>query len=179
MTSFASALSPSSQPWYFHITPFDNAGNTQNFFNVGPFYIVDPTPVVYCTGKTNSLGCVPAIGSTGTPSKSGGNFKVTCSNVISQKNGLCFWGHNSLATPFQGGTLCIAAPTVRTANISSGGSAGGNDCSGAYLFAFDTAYMNAHAINPGDTIFAQWWMRDPAVASTTGLSNAVRFTVCQ
>jgi serine protease AprX len=179
VTSFASALPASSQPWYFHITPFDHAGNVQNFFDVGPFYIVDPTPIVYCTGKTNSQGCVPSVGSTGTPSKSGGNFTVICTSVINQKNGLCFWGHSSLATPFQGGTLCVGAPTVRTPNISSGGSASGNDCSGTYSFAFDTAYMNANSIDPGDTIFAQFWMRDPAVASTTGLSNAIRFTVCE
>jgi hypothetical protein len=70
VTSANFSLSPDAQPWYFHITPYDNAGNSQNFFNLGPFYIVDPTPTVYCTGKTNSLGCVPSIGSTGSASKS-------------------------------------------------------------------------------------------------------------
>jgi hypothetical protein len=39
--------------------------------------------------------------------------------------------------------------------------------------------MNNFALDPGDNVFAQWWMRDPQSASTTGLSNAVRFTVCQ
>jgi hypothetical protein len=28
-------------------------------------------------------------------------------------------------------------------------------------------------------VYAQYWMRDPASPSTTGLSNAVQFTVCQ
>jgi hypothetical protein len=39
--------------------------------------------------------------------------------------------------------------------------------------------MTQNGIDPGDTLFAQWWMRDPGAASTTGLSNAIRFTVCQ
>jgi hypothetical protein len=39
--------------------------------------------------------------------------------------------------------------------------------------------MNANAIDPGDVIYAQWWMRDPASPSTTGLSNGIKFTVCQ
>jgi hypothetical protein len=39
--------------------------------------------------------------------------------------------------------------------------------------------MNLFGMDPGETYFAQWWMRDPASASTTGLSNAVRFTVCE
>jgi hypothetical protein len=55
----------------------------------------------------------------------------------------------------------------------------GNSCTGSYAFTFSTAYMNSVGLNPGDTVFAQWWMRDPASPSTTGLSNGVRFTVCQ
>jgi hypothetical protein len=39
--------------------------------------------------------------------------------------------------------------------------------------------MNAVGITPGQTIYCQWWMRDPGSPSTTGLSNGVRFTVCQ
>jgi hypothetical protein len=39
--------------------------------------------------------------------------------------------------------------------------------------------MSQYSLDPGDTVYAQWWMRDPAIASTTGLSNAVKFTICQ
>jgi hypothetical protein len=39
--------------------------------------------------------------------------------------------------------------------------------------------MNTLGIDPGDTLYCQFWMRDPASASTTGLSNALQFTVCQ
>jgi hypothetical protein len=103
---------------------------------------------------------------------------ITCANVINNKNGLLFWGASQSNTPFQGGVKCVASPTRRTPNLSSLGSATGNDCSGSYAFAFDTAYMNAVSLDPGDTVYAQWWMRDPASPSTTGLSNGIRFTVC-
>jgi hypothetical protein len=99
--------------------------------------------------------------------------------VLNQKNGLLFWAMSSSATPFQGGFKCVGNPTNRTASISSGGPLSGNSCTGSYAFTFSTAYMNSVGLNPGDTVFAQWWMRDPASPSTTGLSNGVRFTVCQ
>ncbi|MCC7011758.1 MAG: S8 family serine peptidase [Planctomycetes bacterium] len=178
-TSVVSSPGVSAQPWYFHIRPYDNAGNGQNQFNYGPLWIVSPTPQIYCTAKTNSLGCTPSISTTGSPSKSAGNLVVSCNSAISQKNGLLFWGFSPSAAPFQGGTKCVGSPTVRTPTINSGGSPSGNDCSGAYSFGFTTAYMNSVGIDPGDTLYAQWWMRDPASASTTGLSNAVQFTVCQ
>jgi hypothetical protein len=99
--------------------------------------------------------------------------------VINQRFGLLFFGSAPLATPFQGGTLCVASPTVRTPSQSSGGPATGTSCTGSYSFTFTTAQMNLFGIDPGETVYAQYWMRDPASASTTGLSNAVQFTVCQ
>jgi subtilisin family serine protease len=178
-TSYIAGLAPSAQPWYFHIRPYDNAGNGQNMFHYGPIYITSPTPVTYCTGKPNSLGCVPTIAASGSPSINVGNLLVSCSNVLNQKNGLLFFGFAQNSAPFQGGTLCVASPTIRTQNQLSGGAASGNSCTGSYSFAFTPSVMASHGIDPGDTVYAQWWMRDPASPSTTGLSNAVRFTVCQ
>ena len=178
-TSFTTLLAPSTQPWYFHIRPFDNAGNGQNAFHYGPIYITSASPLAYCTGKTNSLGCVPAISSTGTPSISSGNLQVQCSNALNQKSGLLFFGSAPNAAPFQGGTLCIAAPFVRTATQFSNGAATGNSCTGSYSFTFTPQVYTDAGIVPGDTVYAQWWMRDPASPSTTGLSNALRFTTCQ
>ncbi|MCY3003792.1 MAG: S8 family serine peptidase [Planctomycetota bacterium] len=178
-TSYATLLGASAQPWYFHITPYDNAGNGQNMYHYGPIYITPATPTTYCTGKTNSLGCVPAISTTGSPSLSAGNLQVQCSNVLNQKNGLLFFGFASNAAPFQGGTLCIAPPTIRTQNQSSGGAVLGNSCTGSYSFAFTPSVMATYGIDAGETVHVQWWMRDPASPSTTGLSNAAQFTVCQ
>jgi hypothetical protein len=64
------------------------------------------TPVVYCTAKINSLGCLPAIGFTGVPSATSGiGFVVRGTNVRNNKNGLLFYGVSGRASlPFQGGT---------------------------------------------------------------------------
>jgi hypothetical protein len=178
-TSYVSIIGSSTSGRYFHLRAKDNAGNygiTQHF---GPIFANAISVQSYCTGKTNSLGCVPTIASANQPDLSAGTFTVTCSNTLNQKNGLLFWGHASIAVPFQGGTLCVGAPTVRCLNINSGGAATGNSCTGSYSHTWTTSYMNANGVVAGNTIYAQWWMRDPASASTTGLSNAIRFTVCQ
>ena len=168
-TSFAQNIGSSASARYFHLRAVDNAGNLGVTAHFGPIYASSSSVVIYCTGKTNSAGCVPAIGTNGVqPSKSGGTFAVTCTSALNQKNGLLFFGFSPAATPFQGGTKCVASPTYRGPNSNSGGTAGGSDCTGAYTQVFDTAFMNAYSLDPGDTVYAQWWTRDPAVASTTG-----------
>ncbi len=176
--SFTTSLAPSAQPWYFHIRPYDNAGNGQNQFHYGPIYITPAAATTYCTAKTNSLGCAPSISAVGSPSKSAGNMTIGCTNVLNQKNGLLFFGFAPQSAPFQGGTMCVASPTIRTASQNSGGSASGNNCSGSYSFTFTTAQMNLLGLDPGETVYCQYWMRDPQSPSTTGLSNAARFTIC-
>ncbi len=179
-SNFSQNIGSSTSARYFHVRAIDAAGNAGPVAHFGPYYVNATSVTTYCTGKTNSLGCVPAIGTNGVqPSKSAGNFTVTCTNVLNQKNGLLFFGFSSLSTPFQGGTLCVASPTIRTPSSNSGGNASGNSCTGAYSFNFSTAQMNLFGLDPGETVHAQWWMRDPQSPSTTGLSNAVRFTVCQ
>jgi hypothetical protein len=178
-TSFGANIGSSTSPRYFHLRTRDNAGNWGATAHFGPIYANASSVVVYCTGKTNSLGCVPTVATNGVqPSKSAGNFTVSCSQVVNQKNGLLFFGFASASAPFQGGTLCAAPPTIRTPSQSSGGSGAGADCSGSYSFTFSTAQMNTLGLDPGETVYAQYWMRDPQSPSTTGLSNAVRFTVC-
>ncbi|MBM3673325.1 MAG: hypothetical protein FJW86_14280 [Actinobacteria bacterium] len=173
-------LPSSSSPRYFHLRAVDGAGNRGPTRTFGPLLVNATSVGTYCTAKTNSLGCLPTIFTNGVqPSKSAGNFQVRCFNVLNQKSGLLFWGASWSTTPFQGGYKCVGNPTVRTVAVNSGGNATGNSCTGSYSFGFTTAYMNSVGLNPGDTVYAQWWMRDPASASTTGLSNAMTFTVCQ
>jgi hypothetical protein len=179
-TSFSQNIGSSTSPRYFHVRSKDVAGNYGATAHFGPILANANSVANYCTGKTNSLGCVPTIATNGVPpDKSGGNFVVSCLNVLNQKNGLLFWGVAPAAAPFQGGIKCVASPVVRGPNINSGGASTGNTCSGTYAHAWTTAYMNAHGVVPGHTIYCQWWMRDPASASTTGLSNGLQFTVCQ
>jgi Tol biopolymer transport system component len=136
---------------------------------------------VYCTAKTNSLACVPRIGASGAPKAAGFDaFRVTAVNVLSNKNGLMFWGASSGAIPFGGGTLCLQPPLKRTPAQNSGGNPLPTDCSGAYSFHFSQAYMAANSVAPGATLYAQWWSRDPGFAppNNIGLTDALSFTVC-
>ena len=67
VTSVVSNLAASPLPWYFHITPVDNAGNAQNMFHAGPFYVQPNPGTTYCVAKVNSLGCTPSIAFSGSP----------------------------------------------------------------------------------------------------------------
>ena len=91
-----------------------------------------------------------------------------------------FWGRAPDAIPFGGGALWVQPPFARTPVRDSGGSGGGADCSGAYSFHFSRSYMLAVALQAGDTLYAQYWSRDPGFAppDNVALSNALQFTIC-
>lgn len=179
-TSFSQNIGSAGAGRYFHLRARDVAGNLSATRHFGPVFATTSLIATYCTAKTNSLGCVPAVSTLNLPSKSAGNFAVRATNVLNQKNGLLFWGFGPLSSPFQGGTLCVASPTVRTPIVSSNGALPpANNCSGLYSFTFTTAYMNSLGLDAGDTIYCQWWSRDPASSFAIGLTNAVRVTFCQ
>jgi hypothetical protein len=146
-------------------------------------------PTVYCTAKVNSLGCIPTIGFTGTPSATAGSgFNVTGSNVRNNKSGLLFYGISGQAsTPFQNGTLCVASPIKRTGAVSAGGNPfPADDCSGVYSID-----MNAFAVSPGPptplpqlqtpgtVVDCQFWGRDPGFVApdNTTLTDGLEYTV--
>jgi hypothetical protein len=132
----------------------------------------------YCTAKTNSLGCTPAIGVVGAASVSSSSLVVSAAQVLNNKSGLLFWGRAASSAPFQGGTLCVAPPTLRTPVQLSAGAPTGDDCSGTYSYAFSSSYLAASSLAVADDVYCQFWSRDPASPSTTGLSDAAHFRVC-
>lgn len=135
----------------------------------------------YCKGKVNSKGCVPAIGSSGTPSAAAGpdNYMVTCTNALNKKVGLVFFGTRPNKAPLLGGTLCVLPPFKRAGAQSSGGNPPPDDCSGNYSFHFSKAFLAANVLIAGDLVYCEWWMRDPAQPDGTsvGFSNALQFIV--
>jgi hypothetical protein len=138
-----------------------------------------PGPTIYCTGKVNSQGCVPAIGFQGQASFSSASpFLVTASQVVPNRVGLLFYGFASRAMPFQGGTHCVQPPTPRTAAQSSGP---GGLCGGSFSFDMNP-WIQANGdlrLVPGAVVCAQYWFRDPGEPAgfATGLSNAIQFAI--
>lgn len=137
------------------------------------------SPVIYCTGKLNSSGCLPAlVADPGSPSLSSGAWHVTATELVNQKPGIFFFGLASQALPFQGGTLCIAPPLARTPlQFSDGSPPSTADCSG--LMVVDVASLTTGPFTAlPDTLFLQAWSRDPLDPFGTSLSNAVEATRC-
>lgn len=135
-------------------------------------------PVAYCTPKVNSQGCTPSIFATGTPSFSANTLRVRATNVLNQKSSVLFWGFAPNAAPFQQGTLCVRPPTIRTPVQNAGGNPGADDCSGNYVFHFSGSYMTSLGLSPSQRVYCQYWTRDPASPSTTGLTDGLWFTTC-
>jgi hypothetical protein len=140
-------------------------------------------PQTYCTAKTNSLGCTPSIGWFGRASASRADgFQVVVRNVRNNKSGLFFYSKTGRAAlPFQGGTLCVAAPVLRTVVDTAGGQALGNDCSGGQSLEFNA--LIASGIDPaliaGVTVTTQYWGRDQGFAApnNTSLSDGLEFVI--
>ncbi len=143
-----------------------------------------PLPVVYCTPKQNSLGCLPVVSFEGTPKLVGPYpFVIQASLELNNMNGILFYGYGAGSIPFQAGTLCISPPVLRTAAQNSGGNPGtGTDCSGQYSFDFSAYVLSGTdpVLVAGQQVNAQFWGRDPADPNGFGssLSNAVQFVLC-
>ena len=136
-------------------------------------------PTVYCTAKANSLGCVPAIGWSGTPSASAGSgFVLSADDVLGNVPGIFFYGLTGATNqPFQGGTLCVRTPLWRAPAQSSGGTPG--SCSGSFAFDFN-AYAASGAdpkLVAGAVVNGQYWSRDPADPFSSNLTDAIEFTL--
>jgi FG-GAP repeat len=144
-------------------------------------YELTPAPAVYCTAKTNSQGCVPAIAYSGSPSATLAQpFAISVSQVINNKTGTLYYGVNGqLAAPFQGGTQCVAGPRVRTPLQLSGGNPPPDDCSGLFTYDFNARIQSGvdASLVAGAIVDAQYWMRDGAASFQTGLSDALQLTI--
>jgi len=113
---------------------------------------------------------------------------VRAGSLRNQKGGLLFYGLNgSAAAPFQGGTMCLAPPRMRTPTQNSGGNSfPADDCSGSFALDMNAFASGALGGTPapalrvaGATVHCQFWGRDPGFAAPadTMLSNALRYVV--
>ena len=158
-------------------------GNGTDMDLFGRWFQSSSGPHTYCISKTNSQGCTPLIGWTGAPSATdAAPFTITGYQVLNQKLGLLLYGYGSKFTPYQGSQICVAPPLKRLAIQSSGGSSSGTDCSGIFSTNFNARIQSGidPQLVPGKTISARWFYRDPQdpAGFSSGLTNALRFTIC-
>ena len=132
----------------------------------------------YCTAKTSSSGCAPAIGYVGTPSASAsGGFTVSATQIEASQPGVFFYGVTGPdALPFQGGWSCVNPPIQRTPPQDSGTS-GSPPCTGVLALDLNASGICA-SIGVGYRGWMQVWFRDPASFTGTVLTDALEWTVC-
>jgi hypothetical protein len=148
----------------------------------GLVFVDDGGPTTFCTAKSNSLGCVPAIGFTGTASLGDGSpLVIEAHGVLNQKNGLLFYGLTGpAAIPFLGGTMCAKLPVRRMPVQKAGGAPPPTlDCSGTYTVDFDAWFASGidPALTFGKVVDAQFWTRDVQSSNGVGLTDAIQFFV--
>jgi probable HAF family extracellular repeat protein len=152
-------------------------------------WTVTPAQTTYCTAKVNSLGCLPLISASGAASASSGSgFVIACSSVMNNKSGMLLYSvHGAANLPFQGGTLCVAAPIKRTPLVNSGGTPPpASDCSGHFAIDMNAFAVGALGGSPlpeltvsGTVVHTQWWGRDPGfpAPNNTMLSGGLSYTI--
>lgn len=143
--------------------------------------------IAYCTSSTTSIGCTPAISSTGTPSASAtSGFVIGVDGVNGQRLGLIFYGVDNAGwspLPWGGGNtsyLCVKPPSQRTGVQSSGGTIA--QCDGRLALDW-SAFVSANPASlgapfaSGDKLCAQAWFRDPPAPRFTNLSDALEIVL--
>ena len=140
-------------------------------------------PRVYCVGKTNSIGCVPFMSYSGTPSMTSSTpFLLSGWNLKAGEPGFLIYGFAKQNLGFHGGKLCVKLPFRRWLPPKVAPPFGPPPCDGMLDRNFNNRIQNGTdpLLTPGQRVFAQWYMRDqndPA-GFGDGFTDAVRFTVC-
>ncbi len=142
-----------------------------------------PAPEDYCSGKPSSIfNCPPPhLEWSGIPSLTDCSFVVRAKDIPNGPTlGVCIYStHGEASLPFQGGILCVNPPVKRTLGIQSSGTPG--DCDGILAFDFNTVIQSGidPALVLGAVVYLQVWFRDTGDPQfSSGLSNAVSFTIC-
>jgi hypothetical protein len=131
----------------------------------------------YCTAKVNSSGCTPSISAR----LQGLDLSIDAEQVLAGELGILFYGVSGPGGgPFQGGFLCVTPPAVRT-GVQTSTATGSPPCPGVYTFNFSAHVASGKdpTLVAGQQVWAQYWTRDGAAPSGSGLTDGLTFTVCR
>ncbi len=146
--------------------------------NLGPDF-----PQLYCSGKMNSLGCVPFLNFDGTPSTTSTvPFRIRGHDFLPSEAGFMFYSVNGKSNlDFHGGKLCVKLPFKRWLPVVKAKNNGTAPCSGIMSKDFNLRIQSGAdpQLTAGQTVHAQWLQRDPAdpAGFSDGLSNGIQFTI--
>ncbi len=150
--------------------------------DMGAFPFDQDATSSYCTGKTNSLGCVPFITWSGFASASAPQaFALTARDVLPGESGLLVYGFQAGNLNFHGGKLCVKAPLERYLPFKQSNSSGTPPCAGNLTRNFNARIQGGAdaMLTAGQEVFVQWRLRDPADPAGFGdsLSSGARFVI--
>ncbi|MEZ6018324.1 MAG: right-handed parallel beta-helix repeat-containing protein [Planctomycetota bacterium] len=124
----------------------------------------------YCEGKLNSLGCLPVLSATGSPTLSGpDDFALVAEQLTSQSFALATVGTAATASPLAGGLVCVGALRARVGPLGTGGLPGAPpSCEGRVSLRLDQVLLGS--LGAGTRGYAQVFFRDVAHPDGTGMA---------
>lgn len=134
----------------------------------------------YCDSKPSAAGCLPAIGSTGSPALTGpGDLRLIARELPADATGLFLSSRLPANLPLGWGSLCLLPPLARSLPASTGGSVS-QPCSGRLELALTPEDLLARGWQAGDLLHVQAWCRDPGHpdGTATSLSDALGVLLC-
>ena len=136
----------------------------------------------YCTGKTNSQGCVPFLAFDGVPSATSTSpFVVAAEDLVAAEAGFLLYGFKKSNLNFHGGKLCIKAPITRWLPAKFAKNVGLAPCVGRIARNFNARIQSGAdpALSTGQLVYVQLRQRDPALADgfNDTLTDGLRFAI--
>lgn len=134
-------------------------------------------PVNYCDLTPNSAGAGARIAFSGSLIIQNDGFSITASDAVPNAVGLFYFGGEATQQPFGDGNRCVAPGALGVLRLNPPAAADGT---GSAERALDFGTAPGSVIAPGDTVFFQYWQRDPSGPGGSGfnLSDGLEVSFC-